>query len=246
MPRPGFHYFPLLPMLQRLAAEVPGLEHRDQPRAAAAAQPGGDRGGRRLPRRDHRRALHAGRGARLPPGGVRDLRGADGGAGEPARRGRGDHPAALDRGQGDASRAGTGPSRTSRSGRARSSRPRPPILVGSQVPAGIARAARIADGWLVVPVPRVDEFAAQATAFTAARAKEGLSGDAADLPAARGGLRARRGHRDPARRALPAGEVRGLSSPGGSRASRSIPPPSPRSSSAAWPPTASPSARPPR
>jgi alkanesulfonate monooxygenase SsuD/methylene tetrahydromethanopterin reductase-like flavin-dependent oxidoreductase (luciferase family) len=27
----------------------------------------------------------------------------------------------------------------------------------------------------VVPVPRVDEFAAQATAFTAARAKEGLS-----------------------------------------------------------------------
>ena len=23
---PGFHYFPLLPMLQRLAAEVPGLE----------------------------------------------------------------------------------------------------------------------------------------------------------------------------------------------------------------------------
>jgi alkanesulfonate monooxygenase SsuD/methylene tetrahydromethanopterin reductase-like flavin-dependent oxidoreductase (luciferase family) len=31
--------------------------------------------------------------------------------------------------------------------------PRPPILVGSQVPAGIARAARIADDWMVVPVP---------------------------------------------------------------------------------------------
>jgi alkanesulfonate monooxygenase SsuD/methylene tetrahydromethanopterin reductase-like flavin-dependent oxidoreductase (luciferase family) len=53
-------------------------------------------------------------------------------------------------------------------------RPRPPILVGSQVPSGIARAARIADGWLVVPVPRVDEFAEQARAFRAARAKEGL------------------------------------------------------------------------
>jgi len=48
--------------------------------------------------------------------------------------------------------------------------PRPPILVGSQVPAGIARAARIADGWLVVPVPTLDELAAQATDFARARA----------------------------------------------------------------------------
>jgi alkanesulfonate monooxygenase SsuD/methylene tetrahydromethanopterin reductase-like flavin-dependent oxidoreductase (luciferase family) len=48
--------------------------------------------------------------------------------------------------------------------------PRPPILVGSQVPAGITRAARIADGWLVVPVPTLDEFAAQATDFASARA----------------------------------------------------------------------------
>jgi len=53
--------------------------------------------------------------------------------------------------------------------------PCPPILVGSQVPAGIARAGRIADGWLVVPLPRVDEFAAQARVFTAARAGAGLS-----------------------------------------------------------------------
>ncbi|HEU5323724.1 MAG TPA: LLM class flavin-dependent oxidoreductase, partial [Methylomirabilota bacterium] len=53
-------------------------------------------------------------------------------------------------------------------------RPRPPIYVGSQVAAGIARAARIADGWLVVPIPTVDEFAAQAAAFAAARAAAGL------------------------------------------------------------------------
>ena len=52
--------------------------------------------------------------------------------------------------------------------------PRPPILVGSQVTAGIARAARIADGWLVVPVPTVDEFAAQAATFAAARSAAGL------------------------------------------------------------------------
>lgn len=53
-------------------------------------------------------------------------------------------------------------------------RPRPPIMVGSQVPAGIARAARIADGWMVVPVPTVDEFAAQAADFAAARTAAGL------------------------------------------------------------------------
>ena len=54
-------------------------------------------------------------------------------------------------------------------------KPRPPILVGSQVAAGIARAARIADGWLVVPLPTVDEFAVQAAAFTEARIAAGLS-----------------------------------------------------------------------
>jgi alkanesulfonate monooxygenase SsuD/methylene tetrahydromethanopterin reductase-like flavin-dependent oxidoreductase (luciferase family) len=52
--------------------------------------------------------------------------------------------------------------------------PRPPILIGSQVPAGIARAARLSDGWLVVPVPTVEEFAAQAAIFTSARAAAGL------------------------------------------------------------------------
>jgi alkanesulfonate monooxygenase SsuD/methylene tetrahydromethanopterin reductase-like flavin-dependent oxidoreductase (luciferase family) len=52
--------------------------------------------------------------------------------------------------------------------------PRPPILVGSQVPAGIARAARISDGWTAVPVPTVDEVAAQAAAFATARAAAGL------------------------------------------------------------------------
>lgn len=52
--------------------------------------------------------------------------------------------------------------------------PRPPILVGAQVPPAITRAARIADGWLVAPMPRVDEFAAQAAAFAAARAAAGL------------------------------------------------------------------------
>jgi alkanesulfonate monooxygenase SsuD/methylene tetrahydromethanopterin reductase-like flavin-dependent oxidoreductase (luciferase family) len=52
--------------------------------------------------------------------------------------------------------------------------PRPPILVGSQVPDGITRAARIADGWLVVPIPTVDEFAAQAADFAAARSAAGL------------------------------------------------------------------------
>jgi alkanesulfonate monooxygenase SsuD/methylene tetrahydromethanopterin reductase-like flavin-dependent oxidoreductase (luciferase family) len=52
--------------------------------------------------------------------------------------------------------------------------PRPPIIVGAQVPAGIARAARIADGWTAVPVPTEDEYAGQAAAFAAARSAAGL------------------------------------------------------------------------
>ena len=51
--------------------------------------------------------------------------------------------------------------------------PCPLVLVGSQVPAGIERAARIADGWLVVPVPTVDEFARQVRTFATARAAAG-------------------------------------------------------------------------
>ena len=71
----------------------------DQPDPAAAPQPG--RGGRdrRLPGRDHRRAVPAGRRARLSPRGVRRLRRADGRAREPARRGDRDHPPAVDRGR---------------------------------------------------------------------------------------------------------------------------------------------------
>jgi alkanesulfonate monooxygenase SsuD/methylene tetrahydromethanopterin reductase-like flavin-dependent oxidoreductase (luciferase family) len=80
---PGFHYFPLLPMLQRLAAEVPGLEigtnlvllplHNPVEIAEVGAFLDVITG----------RALPARGRARLPSRGVRDLRGADGGAGEP-------------------------------------------------------------------------------------------------------------------------------------------------------------------
>jgi alkanesulfonate monooxygenase SsuD/methylene tetrahydromethanopterin reductase-like flavin-dependent oxidoreductase (luciferase family) len=46
--------------------------------------------------------------------------------------------------------------------------------VGTQVPAGVARAARIADGWTAVPVPTVGEFGEQAALFAAARTAAGL------------------------------------------------------------------------
>lgn len=52
--------------------------------------------------------------------------------------------------------------------------PRPPILVGAQVKAAIERAARIADGWLVVPTPRLDEVGKQMTLFASTRAVAGL------------------------------------------------------------------------
>jgi alkanesulfonate monooxygenase SsuD/methylene tetrahydromethanopterin reductase-like flavin-dependent oxidoreductase (luciferase family) len=52
--------------------------------------------------------------------------------------------------------------------------PRPAIVVASQVEAGIERAARIADGWTAVPVTRVDGIARQTALFAEARASAGL------------------------------------------------------------------------
>ena len=47
--------------------------------------------------------------------------------------------------------------------------PRPPIIIGAQVDAAIARAATIGDGWLLVPIPTLDKVAAQMTHYRAAR-----------------------------------------------------------------------------
>jgi len=170
---PGFHYFPLLPMLQRLASEVEGMWvgtnlvllplHNPVELAEVGAFLDVVTGGRfmlgvGLGYRTEEFAVFkvpmAERVSRLTEGVeiIRRLWTED----RVTHHGRhwqlddvGIHPRPLQQ-------------------------PRPPILVGSQVPAGIARAARIADGWLVVPVPTVDEFAAQADAFSAARTAEGL------------------------------------------------------------------------
>ena len=53
--------------------------------------------------------------------------------------------------------------------------PRPPILVAAQVDAAIARAAKIADGWCIVPTPRIEEVSKQAEFFRATRAAAGLA-----------------------------------------------------------------------
>jgi len=52
--------------------------------------------------------------------------------------------------------------------------PRPPILIGAQVDAAIMRAAKISDGWLVVPTPTMDELPAQMKLYTSTRAAAGL------------------------------------------------------------------------
>jgi alkanesulfonate monooxygenase SsuD/methylene tetrahydromethanopterin reductase-like flavin-dependent oxidoreductase (luciferase family) len=169
---PGFHYFPLLPMLQRLAAEVPGLSigtnlvlvplHNPVELAEVGAFLDVITGGRFT--------LGVGLGYRPEEFAIFGVPLAE-------RVSRLTEAVEIIR------RLWTEDKVTHR-GRHWSfenvtirprpiQRPRPPILVGSQVPAGIARAARIADSWLVVPVPRVDEFAAQAKVFTATRAKEG-------------------------------------------------------------------------
>jgi len=47
--------------------------------------------------------------------------------------------------------------------------PRPPIIIGAQVDAAIARAARIGDGWLAMPTSTLDQLDAQMSAFKSAR-----------------------------------------------------------------------------
>lgn len=53
-------------------------------------------------------------------------------------------------------------------------RPHPPILIGAQVEASIKRAAQIGDGWMVVPIPTLDQLAPQMSLYTSARAAAGL------------------------------------------------------------------------
>jgi alkanesulfonate monooxygenase SsuD/methylene tetrahydromethanopterin reductase-like flavin-dependent oxidoreductase (luciferase family) len=169
---PGFHYFPLLPMLQRLTAEAEGLAfgtnlvllplHNPVEIAEIAAFLDVTTGGRftlgvGLGYRSEEFAIFgvrmAERVSRLTEGVelIRRLWTED----EVTHHGR---HWTLDK-----VTIRPRPLQT----------PRPLILVGSQVPAGIERAARIADGWVVVPVPTVDEFARQVRTFAAARAAAG-------------------------------------------------------------------------
>jgi alkanesulfonate monooxygenase SsuD/methylene tetrahydromethanopterin reductase-like flavin-dependent oxidoreductase (luciferase family) len=170
---PGFHYFPLLPMLERLAAEAEGLWlgtnlvllplHNPVELAEVGAFLDVITGGRFM--------LGVGLGYRPEEFAVFDV---------PMK----ERVSRLTEGVEIIRRLWTEDRVTHRGRHWRlddvTIRPRPlqaphpPILVGSQVPAGIARAARIADGWLVVPIPTVDEFAAEVSAFTAARSAAGL------------------------------------------------------------------------
>jgi alkanesulfonate monooxygenase SsuD/methylene tetrahydromethanopterin reductase-like flavin-dependent oxidoreductase (luciferase family) len=170
---PGFHYFPLLPLLQRLAAEVQGMWvgtnlvllplHNPVELAEVGAFLDVITGGRLL--------LGVGLGYRAEEFAV---------FGVPM----GERVSRLVEGVEIIRRLWT-EERVTHRGRHWQldgvgirprplQQPRPPIMVGAQVPASIARAARIADGWMVVPVPTVEEFAAQAAAFAEARSAAGL------------------------------------------------------------------------
>jgi alkanesulfonate monooxygenase SsuD/methylene tetrahydromethanopterin reductase-like flavin-dependent oxidoreductase (luciferase family) len=165
---PGFHYFPLLPLLQRLAAEADGLWlgtnvlllplHNPVEVAEVGAFLDVVTGGRFM--------LGVGLGYREEEFAI---------FGVPVA----ERVTRLVEGIGIVRRLWT-EDRVTHAGRhwhlddvtirpRPVQQPRPPILVGSQVAAGIARAARLADGWMVVPVPTLDEFAAQAAAYAAAR-----------------------------------------------------------------------------
>lgn len=53
-------------------------------------------------------------------------------------------------------------------------RPHPPILIGAQVEASIRRAAQIGDGWVVVPIPTLDQLGPQMSLYKSARSAAGL------------------------------------------------------------------------
>ncbi len=55
-----------------------------------------------------------------------------------------------------------------------SRKPRPPIIVAAHVDKAVERAGRIADGWAIVPTPRLDEVAKHAEIFARSRAAAGL------------------------------------------------------------------------
>lgn len=55
-----------------------------------------------------------------------------------------------------------------------SQKPRPPILIAAHIDQAVERAARIGDGWCIVPTPRIDEVEAHAKLFKASRAAAGL------------------------------------------------------------------------
>jgi alkanesulfonate monooxygenase SsuD/methylene tetrahydromethanopterin reductase-like flavin-dependent oxidoreductase (luciferase family) len=51
--------------------------------------------------------------------------------------------------------------------------PSPPILIAAQVEAAIQRAARIGDGWCVAPLPKVDEIVKEVATYKTARGAAG-------------------------------------------------------------------------
>jgi alkanesulfonate monooxygenase SsuD/methylene tetrahydromethanopterin reductase-like flavin-dependent oxidoreductase (luciferase family) len=56
--------------------------------------------------------------------------------------------------------------------------PSPPIIIGGQVEPAIARAARIGDGWLIVPIPTLDRVARDMATFASSRSAAKLPNSA--------------------------------------------------------------------
>ena len=187
-----------------------------EPDPLAVAQPG--RGGRdrRLPRRDYWRAVSARRGPRLPARGVRALRGADGGTGEPTRRGRRDHPPALDRGRGHPSRAPLAAPRGQHPAPAAPAAPAPDSrrLAGAHGDRAGGPHRRRLDGG---PGANGGRVCGASRRFRRRPGGGGPAAQPARLPLARGGVRAGRGDRDSPGRPVPPHEVRGVPGLGDSR-----------------------------
>lgn len=169
----GFHYFPLLPMLQRLAAEAEGLElgtnivllplHNPMELAEITAFLDVISGGR----------FNLGVGLGYRPEEFAMF-------GVPMK----DRVSRFTEGIEIIKRLWT-EDRVTHNGRhwqfenmtirpQPARKPRPPILVAAHVDQAVERAGRIGDGWCIVPTPRMDEVRTHATLFAKSRAAAGL------------------------------------------------------------------------
>ena len=205
---PGFHFFPQLSLLTRVAAEAEGLWLGTNVTCCRCTIPSSWPSSAPFSTWQ-RAAVSVRHRSRLPTGGICHLRHSHAPARGTLPGSHRDHPAAVERGQRRSCWALLAVQRAS-------IRPRPlrsphlPIIIGAQVEAAIERAAKIGDGWLIAPIPTTEQLARQLSDLYQRPGPRQAAAEPSYLPAAGGWLRRRRRSGHAPRRTVPDRRVQGL------------------------------------